>query len=437
MKNEDMLLLKDAIDCDIINELDVSELIKMTKKQKVKTIHKRSITDPTKTKKTSRKTSRWQTYVKDENGADRKISAMTEDRLYEKLYDFYFVNVVPTVTEFFPEWLKIRSKANISDRTIQRYRDYWAKYYASDAIVSKKLNMITHKDIEDFYHKKISEHALTYKELSNMKVILKNILQRSLSDGIINHNPFQLAVIETFGCMPPNKPKDESRIYLEHERDLMFELLNEEIKLYPELTDMHGIFLLFSKGLRIAELAALKISDVDLDTKQIYIHRMETIVEVNGEKKVVVVNYGKKRSPFAIRWLDLTDFEVNLIKDVLRINHENGYEDDGFLFLDEDGRTNIRSFDYRIRKLCRKGKLPEKSAHDIRRSTASFLYAFGFSLKYIREYLGHQDLKTTESYIYDLNSKEQNRKLLNNSLQAMNGLERTSKSHTSKNPQTL
>lgn len=34
MKNEDMILLKDAIDCDIMSGLDVSELIKMTKNKR-------------------------------------------------------------------------------------------------------------------------------------------------------------------------------------------------------------------------------------------------------------------------------------------------------------------------------------------------------------------------------------------------------------------
>lgn len=174
--------------------------------------------------------------------------------------------------------------------------------------------------------------------------------------------------------------------------------------------------LLYSKGLRLAELPAIKLEDVDFEHKQVYIHRMETRIKVNGKSVLTVVPYNKQRSPSAIRWLDLTDQELAIIKKILEVNKTYGFEDDGFLFVDENGRTKARAIDERIRKMCRKIGMKEKSAHDIRRTCASNLYHSGMSIEYLKDYLGHSDTKTTRGYIYDVNTKEKNRRLLNNSI---------------------
>ena len=50
------------------------------------------------------------------------------------------------------------------------------------------------------------------------------------------------------------------------------------------------VFLLFKLGLRIGEAVALKWSDIDWESREIHIHRMESRVEdENGKLQVVVV----------------------------------------------------------------------------------------------------------------------------------------------------
>lgn len=242
---------------------------------------------------------------------------------------------------------------------------------------------------------------------------MKFLLHYAKKINIIPSDPFKIAEISTAGCRPPNKYSKESRIYSKEEMNDFFEALHEEIIKFKGCTDMHGIYLLFYKGIRIAELAAIRLCDIDFDLKQIYIHRMETVLEGDdGNGYITVVDYGKKRSPYAMRWLNLTDDEIKLIKEVISINERFGYEDEDFLFLDSDGRTKVREFDNRIRKLCRQIGMEEKSAHDIRRTAASHLNAIGFSDEYIMEYLGHKDIETTRGYIYDTKSDKENRNLL-------------------------
>jgi integrase len=420
------LLLMELTNNDIITDVDASEFKNMNKRKKVLSLHQAKITEPKK------QGNRWQTYVKKEDGSSKKISAVTEEGLLDKLYDFYFVNTIPTVVGYYPEWIAYRKKENAESKTIDRYGNWWKKYYLSHAISGKRLNEISSLEIKDFYHQQIKDYGMTKKELFNMKVILKGIMELAEEDGIISHNPFEGIKFNVKSCRPMEKEKDETRFYSEEEKEMIFVALNDEIDSFPNITVMHGLFFLFTKGLRISELSAIKLEDICWDSKEIYIHRMETYErdEETGERRITVVNYGKGRSEYAIRRLPLTDDEICLLKEVVEINQNCDYEDEGFLFLDDRGRTTSRGFSYRLGKMWRKIGMKIKSAHDIRRTVASILFlnrSEDFDLEDIRYYMGHEDVKTTKGYIYDMEEKEAKRLRYSNALTTsnMNGLRRT------------
>lgn len=127
------------------------------------------------------------------------------------------------------------------------------------------------------------------------------------------------------------------------------------------------VFLLFKLGLRIGEAVALKWSDIDWETREINIHRMEIRMEdENGKLEVVIVEYTKKKSPADDRYLPLGDYEINLFEIVKQTNEEAGYLDDDFIFCDEEERTKIREFDNCIRAQCTREGIEVKSAYEIR-----------------------------------------------------------------------
>ena len=93
-----------------------------------------------------------------------------------------------------------------------------------------------------------------------------------------------------------------------------------------------------------------------------------------------------------------------------------------FIFCDENGRTKIREIDNCIRTQCACANIPEKSAHDIRRTVASELYNQGVSLEIIRQYLGHGSIQTTRGYILNNRSKLETSALITNALNNLNGM---------------
>ena len=105
-----------------------------------------------------------------------------------------------------------RKSKNLSDRTIDRNRNDWDKYYQTSAISRKAIDRITTEDIENFFHACITHYDMTKKCLNNMKMIFKDLMKMAKKKGYIITNPFDDIEVNVGGCKPPNNPKDESRV---------------------------------------------------------------------------------------------------------------------------------------------------------------------------------------------------------------------------------
>ena len=365
------------------------------------------------------------TYILDTVVGKRiKVTSYTEEGIYQKLYDIYYPVKKESLEILYPLWIEKRKGMNLSSRTIQRNRNHWDKYYSNSKIINKSIDRITVENIEDFFHSCICKYNMTKKDLDNMKLIFKDLMKYAKKKGLILSNPFDDIEINVSGCKPPNNPKDESRVYLPEEKEKLFHHLNKRLKLMLYETDAYVVFLLFKLGLRIGEAVALKWSDIDWETREIHIHRMESLIEdENGKLKVTICEYTKKKSPAGDRYLPLSDYEINLFQTVKRINKEAGYMDGDFIFCDKEGRTKIREVDNCIRAQCTRAGIPVKSAHDIRRTVASEMDRKGVPIEDIRWYLGHNDIATTRGYILNNQGKQKTTKIIVNALSEMNGID--------------
>ena len=411
-------LLQELLSDDTMN-VDVLEALNVMKKEKVLQLHTFKITPP------KTKGSRWQTYVwKEEEKKRVKVSAEEEKTLYEKLYQFYFPSQKETLESFYPKWLEKRKSENISPRTIRRNQNHWDKYYNGNTITRLPLEKLSTDTIEQFLHGVIKKFNITVKELKNMQFLITDMLKMARRKGVMKVDPFRDITIQTTGCKAAAKKSSESRIYLPHEKDAIFEQLNRCINENPGYTDPYAVLLSFKLGLRIGEAVALKWSDIDFNKGKIHIHRMETLLEnETGELRPAIVPYTKKKSPHGNRFLPLSSYEIDIFLTVKEINEQYGFHEDDFVFCDRIGRTKIREIDYCIRTLCQHAQIPEKSAHDIRRTVASEMFNVGhIPIEIIRDYLGHSDVKTTWDYIVNTHDEEQTREMIINALKGLDGL---------------
>lgn len=237
---------------------------------------------------------------------------------------------------------------------------------------------------------------------------------------MISKNPMDFVEINKTGCAPASPRISKTRIFLSDEVARMEAEITQEVLNIPWNTTALAVRLLFLLGLRIGEVVALRLSDIDWEEETIHIQRMEQKGE-DGHPRVV--EHTKKKSIYGNRILPLGQKGVDLIRKVLLINEHNSFKDEDYLFLGEKGkRITIRAVDNRIRKLCKRaGIVPAKSAHDIRRTVATRLYRRTHDVELVRQFLGHSDVQTTWGYIVNIDAEKEDRRRIVEALQGDSG----------------
>ena len=408
-------LLTKSFTSDKMKSEAMLEIICTLKIEDVKEKHPYDITPPN----PNSKDQRWSSYIYDPECKNnrRKIRGNSEKELILKISKICFDDKkVHTLESNFEDWLIYRKSKNLSDLTIDRYRNYWNKYYEGEEISEKPLHNITAEDIEDFLHKCISKFKITDTELTNMSIILSDGLKFAKRKKLVTSNPFYDSEINRDSCSPSKHKTlpDKYRVFFMDEKEDFTRELNSYSKKNPNNTQCHGIALLFSLGLRIGELIALTWDKIDLKLSVVYINCMATKEkDENSKYRTVVVDHCKSGQDHSIRTLPLSENDLEIFRQIKSINDQNGFKSGNFIFCDQKGWMSCRRIDNRIRYLCTKAGLPvEKSSHDIRRTVASELYANGVDIEIIRDFLGHQDVKTTREYIYDFNKVEKHKKVI-------------------------
>jgi len=143
----------------------------------------------------------------------------------------------------------------------------------------------------------------------------------------------------------------------------------------------------YAAGLRISELAAAELSNLDL-------HRGEVRVLGKGRKERIGL-LGRPAIAAIEAYLDVARPEL------LARRREPGPEPDA-IFLNHAGvQIGVRGLRYRIDRLCRLAGLPEGvSPHTLRHSFATHLLDGGADLRVVQELLGHESLATTQVYTH-------------------------------------
>lgn len=145
----------------------------------------------------------------------------------------------------------------------------------------------------------------------------------------------------------------------------------------PNLKHRTVLMTAYGCGLRVSEVVALKIIDVDFDRRQIFLERAK----------------GKKD-----RYLPLGNFVLQLIKEYLRV-----YKPTGYLFEGQFSGTpySRRSAQLVFKTALRRCGLPEHyTFHSLRHSYATHLLDNGTDIRFIKELLGHNNIKTTMRYTH-------------------------------------
>ena len=143
----------------------------------------------------------------------------------------------------------------------------------------------------------------------------------------------------------------------------------------------------YAAGLRISELAAAELSNLDL-------RRGEVRVLGKGRKERIGL-LGRPAIAAIEAYLDDARPALALRR------RDPGPEPDAIFLNHDGGPLGVRGLRYRIDRLCRIANLPEGvSPHTLRHSFATHLLDGGADLRVVQELLGHESLATTQVYTH-------------------------------------
>ena len=173
-------------------------------------------------------------------------------------------------------------------------------------------------------------------------------------------------------------PKQERKLPKVLDVDQITGLLESAPDSFLEIRDLAMFELFYSSGLRLSELAALNIADIDLSSKTIQVLHGKGGKQRNlpvGSKALLALN----------KWL----------------NYRTDSQDSAIFTSKQGKRLSQRSIQLRLQRWGKKNGLSEHvHPHMLRHSFASHLLESSQDIRAVQELLGHSNISTTQIYTH-------------------------------------
>ena len=392
-------MLKDAVNCGIINIDSVLDTLMSTKREQILKMHTYAITPP------ATENGRWQTCYKDASGKRKNIKAQTKEELLDKLIPIYLSDShIDNLTFYglYEEWLEYKVTVTNSPNTIKRHKEHYRKYFEPSALHNMKIKKIDELLLEQECNRIVREFNLPRKEWCNAKGILNGMYEYAVRKKYLTENPMdKVQILVKYRQVVKKTGKTET--YNTKELADMNEFLE---RMYEETLDSSylAVKINFLLGLRVGELVAVKWNDWVKEANQLHIVREE--IKDQTENSISVVEHTKTNRD---RFVILIPKAIEILQ---RIERQGDY-----IFMRNGERITARRIATILRQFARYEGMPIKSSHKMRKTYASNLNSCGVPLDCIREMMGHNNLNTTLGYIYNPLTGEQTYDLITKALQ--------------------
>jgi integrase/recombinase XerC len=168
--------------------------------------------------------------------------------------------------------------------------------------------------------------------------------------------------------------KETSILYKEQYKALLYEASDN-------IRDYAIIQTFLQTGIRLSELANLRVDDVDVE------HRILTVRQGKGKKD---------------RQIPLVDDAIKALRNYLRYRNTQLIMDDDILFLAKNGTSmNVSTVKYTVAKYVKRAGIRKKvSVHTLRHTFGAHKADKQMSLATLQELMGHKKKETTLKYIH-------------------------------------
>ena len=345
---------------------------------------------------------RWRTYISDETkpNSRRAVSRTNLDDLYNDIVKVYRQreakeNLGKMHLEIvYEKWILWRRDMGTDPNTIKKDLSNWKRYVLNAkeyAIADYVITNITKDILENFFLEITKNHALSHKQLANLRSTLSGVFKYAVKLRCVPRSIIFDVDYKQFRtrCKPDDSKKDA---YTDEER--------KKILLYLEnKTDVYSLAISFAFRLclRIGELQALKKTDVVGCRLKVErsIRRNQTINDDLSFNPIsyVVDERNKGNTTAGKREVTLSPQAQKIAIKTIKL-----YPDGDYLFMYNGKPILGRMFNENLKRVCEILKIKYRPSHQIRFTTATNLAEAGVPINQLSYELGHSDVKTTFEY---------------------------------------
>lgn len=282
-------------------------------------------------------------------------------------------DIYKLITNFFTNYMI--GERGFSNNTVKSYRDTFVLYF--NFLIENKINLFKNNNlftqiyVLDFL-KHLEDSGSSISTINQRLAAIK-----SFCNYAIRYKPESFNDIIQIKKLMPKKTIENKIDYLTKDE---IKSLIESINSVTELKDLAIISLLYETGARVQELIDLKVNDLYLGTPS------------------TIILHGKGRK---IRKIPINDRCKKILYEYIK-----KYKIDDYLFINNSHNKYTRAgISYIISKYVDRAREKDKllfrikvHPHVLRHSKAMHMLENGVNLIYIRDFLGHSSVTTTEIY---------------------------------------
>ena len=328
-------------------------------------------------------------YTEDKNGVKKQkyIYGKTKDevnrKLTEKQYNYHNDNYIKKygipLINVLEQNREDKYAANlISDSHYSRLEFVLREIENSD-IGYMEIDKITRRDLQNYFNSLISRY--TDSTIKKIWEAVKQGFQLAIKEKYIVNNPFEDVLKPK--SKKPTKVVDA--LSIEEQEILGKYLLNSKIS---QEKYRNALLLQLYTGMRIGEVLALTLNDIDFKNKLINVHQT---ISVDKEGYLSLSDHTKTKA--GTRQIPISSFLEKII-----INQLENYQDNRYkvLFSYNGGLIKASSVNTVLKRICRKLDLPETiSTHSLRHTFGTRCIESGMNPSVVQRLMGHNDIRVT------------------------------------------
>ncbi len=282
-----------------------------------------------------------------------------------------------TALQLLSMWLKERMIQNQSAHTITAYQRDLTDFFKFCKNKQLQLQDVEASDLREYLAERVERDRLSSSSLQRHLTSIRQFMKWAEQGQYLQQNPS-----EDFKLKRQPRPLP-GMIDIETINQILDQPAPEKpIEQQLWFRDRAMLELLYSSGLRLAELQGLTVKDIDFNRQ---------LLRITGKgNKTRIVPFGKKAKESLVEWLK-----------IYRI-WKGGFTADSAVFISQKGNAlTPRQIENRVKlQAQRAGISVDLHPHLLRHCFASHLLSASGDLRAIQEMLGHSNLSTTQIYTH-------------------------------------